>query len=82
MLWFGEKIIVKRVGSTVLKDKIELGLGLDDGGQFSNSGMVEFSKYIDFPLKIPNLVGIVDPLLLVYLYGYLFVGAFVHAHPH
>lgn len=44
--------------------------------------MAEFSKNVDFPLKIPNLVGVVDPLLLVYLYGYLLVGALVHAHPH
>lgn len=82
MLWFGEKIVVKGVGSAVLKDKIQFGLGLNDWGQFGDGGMVEFSKYVDFPLKIPNLVGIIDPLLLVYLYGYLLVGAFVHAHPH
>lgn len=44
--------------------------------------MVEFSKDVDLPLKIPNLVGIIYPLLLVYLYRDLLIGPLVHAHPY
>ena len=82
MLGLGEQVVVEGIGAAVLEDEVELCLRFDDVEQLGDGGVGQLSEDVDLPLQILDLVGLVQPLLLVDLYGDLLVGALVHPHLH
>lgn len=82
MLWLGKQVVVKRIRAAVLQNQVQLRLRFNDIQQFGDSGMRQLSEYVDLPFQIFDLVGLIQPLLLVYLDCYFFIGALIHAHLH
>jgi hypothetical protein len=49
MVRFGQKIVVERVGSSILLNEIYFGSAFDCVDEFGYDRMIEFRKYVDFP---------------------------------
>lgn len=82
MLRFREQIVVKRVGASILKNKIKLGLSLNDFSQLCDGIMRKFSQNIDLPFQILDLIRLINLLLLIYLDSNLLISPFIKTHPH
>ena len=78
----GEQVVVERVGAAVLLDQVDLGTALNDVDELGDDRVAQLRQDVHLTLQVLQLVGLVQPLLLVDLYGHLVVGALADAHLH
>lgn len=76
-----KQVIVQGVGAPVLKNEVNLSLGLDRFNHFGDGGVIELSQQVDFPFEVLDLVLLVESFLFVDFDGYLFASPFVEPHP-
>lgn len=80
MLWLRQKIIVKRIGSSVLQNQVDLCACLNGLHQLSDCGMMKLCQQVDFAFQILDLVGFINPLFFINLNGDFLPGLFLHSH--
>ena len=78
----GEQVVVERVGAAVLLDQVDLAAALNDVDELGDDRVAQLRQDVHLTLQVLQLVGLVQPLLLVDLYGHLVVGALADAHLH
>ena len=76
-----KQVIVQGVGASILKNEVNLSLGLNGLDHFGDGGVIELSQQVDFPFKVLDLVLLVESFLFVDFDGYLFASSFVEPHP-
>ena len=73
MLRFRQQIIIQRISTPILLYQIYLGRTFDNINQLSNNRMIQFGQDINLPLKILQLIRLIQPLLLINLDCYFLV---------
>jgi hypothetical protein len=59
MLRLREKIVVERVSTAILLNQVYFSTAFNSIYELSDDRMIQFGKYVDFPLQIPNFIRLI-----------------------